>query len=313
MTRRVGITGASGFIGSALLPWLAERTDDQLVALTRTISPARLPTHPRVTWHQGDLASSHDAVDFVADLDCVVHLAHTHTPLTSNNDLPSDAAMNVVPTLNLIQAVRRLGSDCHVVFASSGGAIYRGSIDETPVTEDAHVEPTTSYGIQKLTAEHYFRLAAREGWLSATVLRIGNAYGALLPPERLQGFLGVAVAQLAARRPIRVFGNTANVRDYVHLDDVCRVIELALGHQPEFGVFNVGSGQGVSVAGLIELLGSIVGTPLAVEHELPTRDAERLPPWIVLDSSKAATELGWSASIQLEDGVRALWEEATAR
>lgn len=313
MARRVGITGASGFIGSALHPWLANRTDDHLVALTRTIAPARLPSHPRVTWRQGDLASLQDAVDFVEGLDCVVHLAHTNTPLTSNKDLPSDATMNVVPTLNLIQALRQVGSDCHVVFASSGGAIYRGSVDGAPVTEDSPVEPTTSYGIQKLIAEHYFRLAARESWLSASVLRIGNAYGALLPPERLQGFLGVAVAQLAAGHPIRVFGNTANVRDYVHLDDVCRVIELALERQPQFAVFNVGSGHGVSVADLIELLGSIVGTPPAIEHDLPTRDADRLPAWIVLDSAKAAAELGWSASVRLENGVRALWEEATAR
>jgi UDP-glucose 4-epimerase len=290
-----------------------ERTDHDVVALTRTISPARQPADPRVWWRQGDLASPHDAVDFVDGLDCVVHLAHTNTPLTSNRDLPSDAAMNLVPTLNLIQALRQVTRDCHVVFASSGGAIYRGSVDGVPVTENSPVEPTTSYGIQKLAAEHYLRLAAGEGWLSTSVLRIGNAYGALLPPERLQGFLGVAVAQLAAGNPIRVFGSTANVRDYVHLDDICRVIELAVDQRPDFGLFNVGSGQGVSVADLIELLGSIVGAPAAVEHDMPTRDAERLPAWIVLDSSKAARELGWSASVLLEDGLRALWEEARER
>ena len=190
-----------------------------------------------------------------------MHLAHTNTPLTSNRTSQATPPMNLVPTLNLIQAVRRLPRDCHVVFASSGGAIYRGSIDGY-LSRRLAVEPTTSYGIQKLAAEHYLRLAAGEGWLSTSVLRIGNAYGALLPPERLQGFLGVAVAQLAAGNPIRVFGSTANVRDYVHLDDVCRVIELAVEQQPEFGLFNVGSGQGVSVADLIELLGSIVGLHL---------------------------------------------------
>lgn len=313
MAQRVGITGASGFIGGALLHWLTERTGYELVALTRTISPARPAAHPRVTWRQGDLTSPQDAMEFVQGLDCVVHLAHTNTPLTSNKDLPSDAAMNLVPTLSLIQALRHRDADCHVVFASSGGAIYRGSVDRTPVTEDSPVEPATSYGIQKLTTEHYLRLAAGEGWLSASVLRIGNAYGALLPPERLQGFLGVAVSQLAQGRPIRIFGSMANVRDYVHLDDVCRVIELALERRPEFGVFNVGSGQGVSVSDLLKLLASIVGTVPVVEHELPTRDAQRLPAWIVLDSSRAAAELGWTASVRLEDGVRALWEEASTR
>lgn len=259
---------------------------------------------------QGDLASPHDAAAFVEGLDCVVHLAHTNTPLTSNRDLPSDASMNLTPTLTLLQALREGSTTCHVVFASSGGAVYRGGSGRAPVTEEAAVAPSTSYGIQKIVAEQYLRLGADEGWLTATSLRIGNAYGRLLPPERLQGFLGVAVSQLAAGNAIRIFGDPANVRDYVHLDDVCRALELALVHRRGYQVFNIGSGVGVSVNELVELLGRITGASPRVEHELSTADTRRLPQWIVLDSSKAARELGWTPSITLEEGVRALWEEA---
>jgi UDP-glucose 4-epimerase len=310
VTTRVGVTGASGFIGSALLARLQEHGELDVVALTRTIPPALPPGPHRVRWLQGDLGSQHDAAAFVEGLDCVVHLAHTNTPLTSNRDLPSDASLNLTPTLTLLQAIRDAGTGCHVVFASSGGALYRGGADRSPVTEEAEVAPSTSYGIQKRTAEEYLRLGAEEGWLTATALRIGNAYGRLLPPERLQGFLGVAVSQLAAGRPIRIFGDPANVRDYVHLDDVCHALELALARRGGFEVFNIGSGVGISVQELVELLGRLAGMAPPVEHDPPTADTQRLPRWIVLDSSKAARELGWRPTVALEEGVRALWEEA---
>ena len=310
MATKVGITGASGFIGGALLAHLGSREDLELVALTRTIAAAQPNAGDRIRWTQGDLASPHDAAAFVEGLDCIVHLAHTNTPLTSNRDLPSDASMNLVPTLMLIEALRANAATCHVVFASSGGAVYRGDGRQAPLTEEAALGPTTSYGIQKLAAEQYLRLASDEGWLTATALRIGNAYGALLRPERLQGFLGVAVAQLAAGQPIRVFGDPGNVRDYVHLDDVCRALELALVPAHGYQVFNIGSGVGVSVTELIELLGRVAGGLPVVEQQPPTRDAQRLPQWIVLDSAKAELELGWSPSVSLDDGLRALWQEA---
>src|SRR3990172_13284225 len=97
MTRRIGVTGVSGFMGSILIRrLLADLQDLQVRALTRTITPA-LPHDPRVEWMQGDLVSNSDCASFVAGLDAIVHLAHTNTPLTSNKYLPSDAAMNIVP------------------------------------------------------------------------------------------------------------------------------------------------------------------------------------------------------------------------
>ena len=196
----IGVTGATGLIGSQLVARLAQRPGTKVVALTRTI--ARAWQTDNVEWMHGDLASYRDASDFVRGLDVVIHLAHTNTPLTSNDDLPSDAAMNLGLTLTLIQAVRSSPGRCHVVFSSSGGAVYGPPNDaRRALTEDDPCEPVNSYGIQKLMGEHYLRLAADEGWLTATVLRIGNAYGVALPRERGQGFLGVAMADHARQIP----------------------------------------------------------------------------------------------------------------
>lgn len=312
-TRRIGITGASGFLGSSLLRHLAGQDDVQVVALTRTLGPSQAAPPPNVEWRQVDLASDRDCRAFVAGVDAIVHLAHTNTPLTSNESLPSDAATNTAPTLTLLQAIREAGTRPHVVYASSGGALYRPSPDGTPLDEDAPLEPLTSYGILKLAFEQYLAMAAHEGWLRATVLRIGNPYGVVLPAERLQGFIGVAIQQLVAGRPVRVFGDLDNVRDYVHLDDVCRAFELALASPAAFAIYNIGSGRGASVREVLAILETVTGREVRLERDESPGDARRLPRWAVLDAGKAARELGWRPEVDLETGVDALWREASGR
>jgi UDP-glucose 4-epimerase len=309
-TRTIGVTGASGFLGSSLLRAFEADPGLRVVALTRTLGPLQAEPSPNVEWRQVDLGSEEDCRAFVHDVDAIVHLAHTNTPLTSNRNLPSDASVNTDPTLTLLQAIREAGTRPHLVYASSGGALYRPSDDGSPVDEESPLEPLTSYGILKLAFEQYLRMGAHDGWLRATVLRIGNPYGVLLPTERLQGFIGVALHQLLEGRPVRVFGDLDNVRDYVHLDDVCRAFRSALDSADAFSLYNIGSGRGTSVRGVLEILGRVTGSEVAIERDEIPGDAARLPRWIVLDSAKADRELGWRPDVELEDGVRTMWERA---
>jgi len=308
---RVGVTGASGLLGAGLVERLAARDDVQVIALTRTLSVADGPQRRDVDWREGDLSSPHDAARFVEDLDCIVHLAHKGAPLTSGRDLPDDARSNLVPMLTLLEAIRDRRRRCHVVYASSGGALYGRSEPGLPATESSPIVISNSYGIQKLTGENYLKLAVSEDWLSATVLRIGNAYGAVLPPDRLQGFLGVSVSRLAAGKPLRLIGDTTNVRDYVHCADVSSAFVLALGRREGFELFNIGTGRGTSIDELVDMLEEVSGRRATVERTPPDTAAERLPHWVVLDSSKAKEQLGWEAAIPLRDGIERLWRAAT--
>jgi UDP-glucose 4-epimerase len=200
----------------------------------------------------------------------------------------------------------RATSGCpQIVFASSGGAVYGVAASDLPFREDHACRPQSSYGIQKLMVEQFLRMGAEHGWFTATALRIGNPYGVLLPPERLQGFIGTAVAQLVAGDPIRVFGNPANVRDYVHLSDLARAIEMALVPTAGYEVFNIGSGTAYSVEGVLSLLEEMVGAPLTVQTER-SEAADDLPSWVVLDVAKAGEVLGWAAEISLRDGLERL-------
>jgi UDP-glucose 4-epimerase len=301
---RIAVTGASGFLGSVLTPYLAAG-GHEVRTLTRTLPTREQVVHPGVRWLQGDLASPRDAAMLVDGVDAIVHLAWTNTPLTSNAHLPSDASANLLPTLTLLEAIRASPGCPQIVFASSGGAVYGASDGDRPFREDDLCRPESSYGIQKLTIEQFLRMGAEQGWFTATSLRIGNPYGVPLPPERLQGFIGTAVAQVRAGDPIRVFGSKANVRDYVHLNDLSRAIEMALTPGTAYDVFNIGSGTACSVEDVLSLLEELVGSPLSV-HTETSEAADHLPSGVVLDVGKAREGLGWVAETDLRSGLEQL-------
>jgi UDP-glucose 4-epimerase len=300
----VGVTGASGFLGTALLQHLGPQEEYRVAGLTRTLKVGSVDED--VTWLQGDLSSPVDAAAFVHDLDVVVHLAGASTPLLSSAHLATDVHANLIPTVTLLQAIRDRGRRPHVVFASSGGTVYAPSAERRPLAESAALGPLSSYGVQKLAAEAYLRLGAELGWLTATILRIGNPYGVLLLPERLQGFIGVALHQILNDQPVPLIGDSRNVRDYIHLDDVCRMFVLTLEPNRPFDIYNVGTGIGHSVDDVLAMLEEIMRRPVEVRRDETPGDDDHLPSWVVLDASRAERELGWRASVPLSEGLERL-------
>ena len=310
---KIGITGASGFLGVSLIQYLGRQARCQIRALDRILRPEILAEASYVAWQTGDLASEEDCARFVDGLDVIIHLAHTNTPLTSNHHLPSDASLNLIPTLTLLEAIRKAQGRPHFIYPSSGGAVYGRPAEHRPFRESDGCQPVTSYGIQKLAAEHYIRLAAESGWLSGTCLRIGNPYGVLLPPERKQGLIGVIFSQLVHHQPVTIFGDANNIRDYIHLEDVCSMFHTLLDRSGQFEIFNVGSGVGHSVKAILDLLASLLGRKIEVRVEPANEDADKLVPWVVLDISKSAQCLRWQPTVTLEEGLARLCAECRER
>ena len=307
----LGLTGGKGMIGSHLIRFFQARMPGPIRAIVRSLSPADASSMRDVEIAYGDLASLHDCVAFASGLRTIIYLAHTNTPISSDADLPSDGALNLIPLLTLIQAIKASGSRPHLIYFSSGGAVYGPSPNRVPFRECDACQPMSSYGVQKLAAEHYLRFAALRGILTATVLRVGNAYGKLLPNQRLQGLIGVAVNNLLHDRPLRIFGDPQNVRDYVHLDDIARMCEMVMGPREAFGVYNVGSGVGHSVREVLQVVAECLGRSLPGETPATLDGAAGLPEWIVLDISKAKRELEWVPAIDLRTGILKVIQETT--
>lgn len=307
--KRVGVTGAGGMIGAYLVKHLVERYAGVRVrCLVRNLP--RHDVREEVEWMQGDLLSEGDCREFAEGLDAVVHLAQANSPAISDRHWPGDHAANGQITLNLLQVLRERkggGEPVRFVYASSGGAVYGGWRGEA-FREDAECVPMSPYGIQKLTAEMYLRLAVEQGWLVGTSLRIANAYGAVLAPERRQGLIGVALARIQEGMPVVVYGSAEVVRDYVHVEDVVRAFGLALGRERGFAVYNVGSGEGHTVTEVLGLLGKVTGREVRTEVSHFGEVAFALMPHVVLDIGKVERELGWKPEVVLEEGVARIWE-----
>jgi len=264
---KIGVTGANGLLGRSIVGALQQLPKMEIRALVRQLP--RVESHPRTDWLLGDLARPEDCRAFVAGLDVVLHCAHKNSPLTSDGDWAQDARLNLIPTLNLLGAIEGAKRCPHLIYPSSGGAVYGLSRAGVPFRESDPCLPENSYGIQKLAVEHYLRVFAERELLTATVLRIGNAYGWLLAPDRSQGFIGTAINRVLHGQPVRLIGDPHNVRDYVYVDDILSAIFKVLEGRRGFEVFNVGSGVGASVMDILSLIERKIGKPPLVRQASP--------------------------------------------
>jgi UDP-glucose 4-epimerase len=305
----IGITGAKGFIGSYLSSHIVAREPGAVRLFARNTANYQSPAGAQV--FLGDLLSQSDCERFAEDLRVIYYLAHNNTPINCDLDLPSDVLVNLIPLLNLLQAIQKLGTKPHIVYFSSGGAVYAPKQDRVRYRETDPCGPVSSYGIQKLAAEEYLRLGARKGFLTSTILRVANAYGTPLSHFRMQGLIGVAVNCVAEGRPVRVFGNPNNVRDYVHLEDISEIAVRGSVPKQPFSIINVGSGVGHSVLDILRVIEELWGKPIEI-HSDPNC-GNWLTDWVVLDSGKAREEFGWSPTVDLRCGIARMLEGLTRR
>src|SRR5579863_922328 len=298
-------------MGSYLLDKLRSRGGSELRLFWRNPNQSA-PDGVEVV--HGDLNSYGDCQQFARDLEVIYYLAHHNSPVNSDFDQANDATLNLVPLLIFLKAVEHRRTRPRIVYFSSGGAVYGSPLHRIPFREDQECRPACSYGVQKLAAEHYLRIAAEKQIVTAAILRIGNAFGSLLPRHRMQGLIGVAVNNVLHGLPVRIFGNLENVRDYVHLSDICNMAFRVAETREHFTVVNVGRGEGLSVRQVLGIVEACCDVPLRLETD---PDAGKdLMPWAVLDIAKAREQYCWEPSITLESGISEMverWRQVNSR
>jgi UDP-glucose 4-epimerase len=229
----------------------------------------------------------------------VFHLAAQADVRVSVERPVDDAAVNVLGTVRVLEAARSHGAQ--VVFSSTGGAIY-GERDQA-ATEDAPCEPLSPYGTAKLAAEEYIHSYNRLYGTRHIALRYGNVYGPRQDPHGEAGVVAIFLGALARGERARIFGDGLQTRDYVYVGDVARATTSTVGQDQ--GVYNVGTGRETSVIELYELCARVAGSEAEPEHA-PARLGELRRSF--LDPTRAARELGFTAMVDLEDGLRATWD-----
>jgi UDP-glucose 4-epimerase len=303
---RVIVTGGAGFIGSHVTDALVAR-GDEVVVVDSLATGKRENVPAAVELRVQDVRESLDDVFRDTQPEAVIHLAAQADVRVSVDHPVEDAEVNVLGTVRVLEAARQHGAG-QIVFSSTGGAIY-GECD-SPAPETAPLNPVSPYGTAKLAAEEYLRAYNRLYDSIHVALRYGNVYGPRQDPHGEAGVVAIFLGALAREEAPRIFGEGEQTRDYVYVGDVARATLAAVGH--EGGVFNVGTGGETSVLDLYDLCRRISGSDIEAVHA-PARAGELQRS--VLDTSLAATELGFTAFVELEDGLQATadWLRSTQK
>jgi UDP-glucose 4-epimerase len=209
--------------------------------------------------------------------------------------------VNLLGALKVLEAAR-LAQVKRVVMVSSGGTVY-GVPQEVPIPEHHPTDPTCSYGINKLTIEKYVALYRQLHGLDGVVLRVANPYGERQRLDANQGVVPVFLGKALRGEPLQIWGDGSTVRDFLYVSDVVGALLAAVPYKGEERLFNVGSGQGLSLNQLVALLEAQLQQPLTVEY-LPSRGFD--VPTNVLCIERARRCLGWSPQVAVSEGLRRL-------
>jgi UDP-glucose 4-epimerase len=293
--RKVLVTGGAGFIGSHLVEALVEL--GYLVCVVDNFSTGNATrVHLSAESIDADIREPESIASAFRDVDCVFHVAALpRVPLSIENPLETHM-VNVVGTINVLQAARRFGVR-RVVF--SGSSSVYGEQAQMPLEESMSPNPLSPYALQKLAAEQYTRLFHRLYGMQTLTLRYFNVFGPRMATEG--AYLTVISNFLQAHcagRPLSIDGDGEQTRDFTHVRDVVRANLLAMNSAVADGrAINVGQGRSVSVNWIAERIGGprTYRAPRAgdVRHTLA-------------DHSMADRILGWRPNVTTEQGLNEL-------
>jgi UDP-glucose 4-epimerase len=304
---RVLVLGGTGFIGTEIVRAFL-RAGSAVTAVARR--------DPGEWWHEelpgaelvlADAGDPCSLAPLVSRVDHVVYAVGSMLPQESNAS-PAVDVTNALPAILSLLEILRCHPGTGLTQLSSGGTVY-GNPTRVPVSESACCEPITSYGIVKLAAEKYVGMYATLYGVPARILRVSNAYGPLQPAGRSQGIVSTLLSAVRDGAPVRVFGDGANVRDYVYVGDVAHAaVELA--RRPDGPrVVNLGTGVGHSVLDVVDIVSRVTGARLVIER-FPDRGFDVRE--VVLDVGALSGLVAWDP-LTLEDGIERTWQAVRSR
>ena len=315
---RVLVAGGAGYIGSNMVAMLKADVFEPVVF--DNLSKGHKSAISEVEFVQGDLADYELLIETLKkySIEAVMHFAALIEVGQSVKQPLKFFHNNVCNTQLLLSAMESVGVNKFVF--SSSAAVY-GMPKEIPITEDCLTEPINPYGQTKLAVEKMCHYQSRTGKLRYATLRYFNACGAgnncqLGEDHQPESHLIPLVIQAAMgkRADVEIYGTdhgTADgtcIRDYIHIEDLCRAHLLALNklEQDSELVYNLGNGKGYSVREVIETVKKVSGKDFKV---VETQRRAGDPPVLIADATKAINELGWKIKFgELEKSIATAWQ-----
>jgi UDP-glucose 4-epimerase len=295
---KILVTGGAGFIGSHVVDAFIA-AGHNVVVVDNLLTGRRSNLNPAAKLYQLDIRSAELEEVFAAERPEVVdHHAAQIDVRKSVADPLYDADVNLKGGLNVLSLAVKYGAR-KFIYISSGGAIY-GDPLYLPCDEKHPIQPLSPYGATKYFLELYLPIYRQIHGLDYTILRYPNVYGPRQDPTGEGGVIAIFTGALMQNRPVTIYGDGEQTRDYLFVGDCARANLLALTGGSG-GVYNLAWGRETSVNQLYRAISAITGCEIEPSY-LPARPGEIFR--TTLDASLAGKELGWEPLVPLEEGLR---------
>jgi UDP-glucose 4-epimerase len=294
--KKVLVTGGAGFIGSNIVGYLIEN-GNSVTVLDNFMSgyQSNLDPFPSVRIIEGDVRDKVVVEKAIKGAEIVFHLAASVGNKRSIDFPIIDAEINVLGTLQVLEAARKVGVK-KIVTSSSAGIF--GELKTLPIKENHPVEPDSPYGCTKLCEEKLCLVYAKLYSIEAVCLRYFNVYG---PNQRYDAYgnvIPIFVFRMLRNEPLIIYGDGEQTRDFVHVDDIVQANIKAADSIGVNGAFNIASGKSITINNLVEVISK--GNKTKVEYE-PERHGDVRDS--LADLSLAQRKINYNPTVNLEKGI----------
>lgn len=294
---KILVTGGAGFIGSHVIEKLMQE-DCQITVLDNLHTGLRENVPEGIAFIEMDICDKEVMAVFEEEhFDCVIHLAGQTMVDVSVKDPLMDANINLLGTVNILEACRKTGVK-RVVFATTA-ATY-GDIEELPILESFETMPTSFYGLSKLTVEKYLHLYHGLYGLDYVALRFANVYGQRQGDGGEGGVISIFTKKFANDEGITINGDGNQTRDFIYVGDIANAIWQAANTTNANTVYNVSTKTEVTINAMVQLLNEISGKGIKPTYG-PARTGDIYRS--VLSNDKAIVGLDWQPMISLKEGL----------
>jgi len=279
---KVLVLGGDGFLGSHFVDYAVTRGHEVTAFDRFPTGGTRNLEHIRndIRIFSGEFANRDDVMRALEYQEIAYHFISATNPAASWNDPFVEIDENIRQSVQFFEFAVQQGVP-KVVFLSSGGTVY--GRQEGLISEDTPQRPFSPYGIGKLAIEHFLNYYREHGHLQTDIYRVGNVFGPRQPMHRPQGVIAVWMNAILRGQEVLVYGDNSTVRDYIYVADVVRLLGHSLASPDTSGIYNVGSGHGVSITELLTLFKRVIGTNFSYRL-LPRRDFDNES--VILDCNR---------------------------